>query len=82
MFNSFYNNLRFTEDKFENEDVEFLDLKIKNNGEINIYVKDNNSSLYINYNNYKKWYTKSVWIETLYDRGHKICSNVNLFQNK
>ena len=34
--------LRFTVDKFENEDVQFLDLKIMNNGEINIYVKDVN----------------------------------------
>ena len=47
-FNSFHNNLRFTVEKFENEDVHFLDLKIMNNGEINIYVKATNSGLYIN----------------------------------
>ena len=46
-FNSFRNNLRFSVDKFENEDVHFLDLKIINNGEINIYVKDTNSRVYI-----------------------------------
>ena len=46
-FNSFHNNLRFSVDKFENEDVHFLDLKIINNGEINIYVKDTNSRVYI-----------------------------------
>ena len=34
--------VRFTVDKFENENVQFLDLKIMNNGEINIYVKDVN----------------------------------------
>ena len=34
VFNSFHNNLWFTVDKFENEDVHFLDLKIMNNGEI------------------------------------------------
>ena len=34
--------VRFTVDKFENENVQFLDLKIMNNGEINIYVKDIN----------------------------------------
>ena len=50
--NSFRNNLRFIVDKFENEDVHFLDLKIMNNGEINIYVKDTNIVLYINYNSY------------------------------
>ena len=42
-FNSFHNNLRFTINKFKNEDMHFLDLKIMNNGEINTYVKDTNS---------------------------------------
>ena len=60
--NSFHNNLRFTVDKFENEDVHFLDLKIMNNGDINIYVKDANSVLYINYNSYEPWHTKTAWI--------------------
>ena len=50
-FNSFQNNLRFAVDKFENGDVHFLDSKIINNGETNIYVKDTNRGLYINYNN-------------------------------
>ena len=50
-FNSFQNNLRFAVDKFENGDVHFLDSKIINNGETNIYVKDTNCGLYINYNN-------------------------------
>ena len=45
-FISFHKNLWFNVDKFENEDIHFLDLKIMNNGEINIYVKDTNSSLY------------------------------------
>ena len=35
-FNSFRSNLQFTVDKFENEYVHFLDLKIINNREINI----------------------------------------------
>ena len=52
-FNSFHNKLRFTVDKFENEDLHFLDLKIINNREINIYVKNINTGLYINYNSYQ-----------------------------
>ena len=52
-FKSFHNNLRFTVDKSENEDVHFLDFKIMNNGDINIYVKDTNSGLSINYNSYE-----------------------------
>ena len=66
-FNSFHNNLQFTVDKFENEDVYFLNLKIMSNGEINIYVKDTNSGLYINYNSYEPWHTKTAWIRALYD---------------
>ena len=73
---------RFTVDKFENEDVHFLDLKIMNNGDINIYVKDTNSGLYINYNSYEPWHTKSAWVTALYDRAHKICSSNNLFQKQ
>ena len=80
--NSFHNNLRFTVDKFENEDVHFLDLKIMNNGDINIYVKDANSGLYINYNSYEPWHTKTAWIRAPYDRAHKICSSANLFQKQ
>ena len=51
VFDSFQNNIRFAVEKFENKDVHFLDLKIINNGEINIYVKDTNRGLYISYNN-------------------------------
>ena len=78
-FNSFHNNLWFTVDKFENEDVRFLDLRIVNNGEINIYAKDTNSGLYINYNSYEPWQTKTAWIRALFDRAPKICNNNNQF---
>ena len=81
-FNSFHNNLRFTVDNFENEHIRFLDLKIMNNGDIHIYVKDTNSGLYINYNSYEPWHKKTAWIRVLYDRAHKICSNVQLFQKE
>ena len=81
-FNSFHNNLQFTVGKFENEDLHFLDLKIMNNPDINIYVKDTNSGLYINYNSYEPWHTKTVGIRALYDRAHKIYSNNNLFQKQ
>ena len=81
-FTSFDSYSRFTVDKFKNEDVHFLDLKIMNNGEINIYVKDTNSGLYINYNTYEPWHTNTAWTRALYDRPHKICSNDNLFQNQ
>ena len=50
-----------------------------NNGEINIYVKDTNGGLYINYSSYKPWHTKNAWIRTLYDRAYKVFKNDNLF---
>ena len=81
-FNSFHNNLWFIVDKFENEDVHFLDFKIMNNREINIYVKDSNSGLYINYKSYEPWHKKTAWIRTFYDRANKICSNDNLFHKQ
>ena len=81
-FNSFHKNLRFTVNKFENEDEVFLDLKIMNNGEININVKDTSSGLYINYNSYQPWHTKNAWMRAIYDRADKICSNNNLFHQQ
>ena len=78
-FNSFHNNLWFTVDKFENEDVRFLDLRVMNNGESNIYAKDTNSGLYINCNSYEPWQTKTAWIRALFDRAPKICNNNNQF---
>ena len=82
VFNSFHNNLWFTVDKFENEDVHFLDLKIMNNGEINIYIKDTSGGLYINYNSYEPWHTKTAWIRALYEKALKICSNNSLFHKQ
>ena len=38
--------------------------------------------IYINCNSYEPWHTKTAWITALYDRAHKICSNVNLFQKQ
>ena len=62
--------------------MHFLDLKIMNNGELNIYVKDTDGGLYINYNSYEPWPRKTAWIRALYDRPHKICSNKNLFHKQ
>ena len=53
-----------------------------NNGEINIYVKDTSSGLYMNYNSSEPWYTKTIWIRALYGRPHKTCININLFHKQ
>ena len=78
-FNLFHNNLWLTVDKFENEDVHFLDLKIINNCEVIIYVKIINTGLYINYNSYQPWHTKTALLRALYERDYKICRNCNMF---
>ena len=69
-------------EKFENEDVHILDLKIINNCEIYIYVKDTSSAFYINYNSHEPWHTETAEIRAVYDRAHKICSNNNLFHKQ
>ena len=66
-------------DKFEEEDVCFLDINVMNNGENKIYVKDTNSGLYMNYSSFEPWYTKTAWIIALYERAFNFCTNVNLF---
>ena len=38
--------------------------------------------VYINYNSYEPWHTKTAWIKALYDRAHKICSNGNLLHKQ
>ena len=51
-FNSFDKNLRFTVDTFDNGNIHFLDIKILNNGETDIYIKDISTRLYVQYHSY------------------------------
>ena len=44
--------------------------------------KDTSSGLYINYDSYEPWDTKIAWIRAFYDRVHKICTNISLFQKQ
>ena len=78
-FNSFGKNLRFTVDTFDNGNIHFLDIKTLNNGETDIYIKDTNTRLYLQYHTYEHWNTKTIWVHSLYHRAHKICSNQHLF---
>ena len=56
-FNSFGKNLRFTVDMFDNVNTHFLDIKILNNGETDVYIKDTNTGLYAQYHSYEHWNT-------------------------
>ena len=46
-FHSFNKNLRFTIDRFDNDNIHFLAIKILNNGGIDISIKDTNTELYV-----------------------------------
>ena len=81
-FNSFDKNLRFTVDTFDDGNIHFLDIKILNNGETDIYIKDTNTGLYVQYHSYEHWNTKIAWVRSLYDRAQKICSNQHLFMTQ
>ena len=52
LLNSFDKNLPFTVDIFNNGNIHFVDIKILNNGENDSYIKDNSTSLLVQYNSY------------------------------
>ena len=81
LFNSLHKNLRFTVDTFDNGNIHFL-VTILNNGETDIYIKDNNTGLYIQYHSYGHWNTESAWVRSSHDRVQKICSNQQLFMTQ
>ena len=72
--NSFHPNLRFTVDRFEDNNVHFLDLRINNNS-TNIYYKDTHTGQYIHFTSYTPWKFRIAWVQSLYHRALKICSN-------
>ena len=52
IFNSFVKKLQLTVYTFDNDNINFLDIKILNNGENDSYIKDNSTSLLVQYNSY------------------------------
>ena len=56
----FGNNLWFTVDKFKNEDIHSLDIKIVNDNEYIIYINDASSGLYVNYISCEPCHTKKL----------------------
>ena len=68
--NSYNKNIKFTVDRFINEDVHFLDIKIHQNN-TDIYYKDTHTDQYINYRSQTPWKLKTSWIKALYHRANK-----------
>ena len=79
--NSYHKNLKFTVDNFENDVVHFLDILITNN-QTDVYYKDTHSAQYTHFSSYTPWRLKTAWINALYHRAQKICSNKKLFSKQ
>ena len=80
-FNSFDKNLKFTFDDFPDSHVHFLDLKITKNG-IDIFRKNTHTGQYTNFSSFEPFSRKVSWINSLFFRASKICSNATLFNNQ
>ena len=77
-FNSFDPKIQFTVDKFDDENVHFLDLQIKNNNLIDIYRKDTFTGLYTRFDSFEPWNLKVGWIRSLINRCSRLCSTAQL----
>ena len=76
LFNSFYENLRFTVDIFKNEVPHFLDIKLSTQG-LKIYCKNIHTGQYVHYDSFTSWNYKTSQIRSLVTRVKRICS-INL----
>ena len=79
--NSYHKNLKFTVDKFEDDNVHFLDLRIMDN-KTDVYCKDTHSGQYTHFDSYTPWSLKTSWVRALYTRAEKICSDDTLFSKQ
>ena len=79
LLNSFNNNIQFTIDTFENNNVHFLDLLILDNLEIDIFRKSTFTGQYLDFNSFIPWHYKVSWIRGLVHRAKSICSSNSIF---
>ena len=73
-FNAFDDNLKFTIDKFTDNNVHFLDIKIDLN-ETDLFYKTTHTGQYIDFTSQTPWKLKTAWVKALYHRAKKICSS-------
>ena len=72
--NSFHPNLKFTVDKFDDDIVHYLDIKIIDN-ETDIYYKNTYTGQYMHFSTFAPWRIKTAWTKALFHRVVKSCSN-------
>ena len=77
-FNSFDPNLKFTVDKFSDDVIHFLDIKISVDG-IDIYCKDTHTGQYTHFSSFEPFLHKIAWVKSLFHRAYMICSTKELF---
>ena len=77
-FNAFDDNLKFTIDKFTDNNVHFLDIKIDRNG-TDLFCKTTHTGQYIDFTSQTPWKLKTTWVKALYHRAKKICSSKRSF---
>jgi hypothetical protein len=75
----FDSNLKFTYDKFENENPHFLDIEITSNG-LKIYRKDTFTGHYTNFNSFVPWNHRISWIRSLVYRTKRLCDREHFKQ--
>ena len=78
-------NIKFTFEKQQNNQISFLDILIKNNGEnfsTTIFRKTTAIGLFTNYLSFAPLSYKIGLVKTLIHRAFKICSNWCLFQDE
>ena len=81
-FNKFDPNLKFTVDEFEDGIVHFLDITIKDNGQIDMFTKPTNTGQYSHFDSFVPWRYKTSWAYALFVRAMKICSTNKLRSNQ
>ena len=78
--NNFDDNLNFTVDKFESN-VHFLDILIDKN-QTDVYSKKTNTGQYTHFQSFTPWRLKVSWVNALFVRAKRICSNNVMFQRQ
>ena len=70
--------MKFTIDKFTNNNVHFLDIKIGCN-QTDLFYKITHTGQYIDFTSQTPWKLKTAWVKALHHRANKICSSKRSF---
>jgi len=82
LFNSFHPKIQFTCDEFLDGNVHFLDLRISDNLQTDIYRKNSFTGQYVRFDSFEPWSYKIGWARSLYSRSSKLCSTVKAFNQQ